>query len=200
MMRNWVNGVERYEASQGLCGLTTVSTVLAGKARMVRFKCNGSRQDTEGFIRLFIRPVRQSRPTTRSTWCSTSVFLCSSRSRRAVLQMSAAADELRNTGNVTLTVMTLEEPGCAGPVPVTARISPGQKLATTRRAGTLRQNRYKPTGRHRVEAPRESTAHAPHPRRLDEPRHRTTLVPAAVLVGLSVTPTTTGWAITGCLA
>jgi P pilus assembly chaperone PapD len=133
MRVRWLNGVEEYEGSQDFVISPPSFRLLAGKARMVRFKYNGTRQDTEGFYRLFIRQLPSEQTNNQINMVfniGVPVFIAPLKSTPS-LQVSATADELRNTGNVTLTVMSLEGQGCASPVPVTARISPGQKIALT---------------------------------------------------------------------
>lgn len=131
MRVRWVNGVEQYEASQDFVVSPPAFRLLAGKARMVRFKYNGTRRDTEGFYRLFIRQLPPEQSTNQINMVfnlGVPVFIAPLNATPA-LQISAAADELRNTGNVTLTITSLEGQSCAGPVPLTARVSPGQKVA-----------------------------------------------------------------------
>lgn len=131
MMRvRWVNGVEQYESSQDFVVSPPSFRLLAGKARVVRFKYNGTRQNTEGFFRLFIRQLPPEQTANQINMVfniGVPVFIAPVKAAPS-MQMSTAADELRNTGNVTLTVMSLEGQGCASPLVLKVRISPGQKI------------------------------------------------------------------------
>lgn len=133
MRVKWVNGLEQYEPTQDFVVSPPSFRLLAGKGRMVRFKYGGTRSEQEGFYRLFIRqlPPEQSDSQINMIFnLGIPVFISPVKSIPA-LELSAGRDELRNTGNVTLTVLQLQGKDCAAPVPVAARIAPGQKIGIT---------------------------------------------------------------------
>lgn len=144
MRVKWVNGLEQYEPTQDFVVSPPSFRLLPSKGRMVRFKYNGARHEMEGFYRLFIRqlPPEQSDNQINMVFnIGIPVFIAPIKATPA-LEMSASGGELRNTGNVTLTVLRLEGKDCASPLPVTARISPGQKLgivASQARCATVAQ-------------------------------------------------------------
>lgn len=130
MRVKWVNGVEQYEPTQEFVVSPPSFRLLAGKGRMVRFKYSGPRHESEGFYRLFIRqlpPEKSDNQINMVFNIGVPVFIAPTKSTPG-LEMSATGSELRNTGNVSLTVLRLEGKDCANPVSVTARIAPGQKL------------------------------------------------------------------------
>lgn len=130
MLVKWVNGLEQYEPTQDFVVSPPSFRLLSGKGRMVRFKYGGARNDMEVFYRLFIRqlPPEQSDNQINMVFnIGVTVFISPLKALPA-LEMSFTGSELRNTGNVTLTVLRLEGSDCASPVPVTARIAPGQKI------------------------------------------------------------------------
>lgn len=131
MMRvNWVNGVEQYEQTQDFVVSPPSFRLLAGKSRLVRFKYNGVRSEVEGFYRLFIRQLPPEPSASQINMVfniGVPVFVAPLVVSPA-LKMSASSAELRNTGNVTLTILRLEGKDCAGPLPILARIAPGQKI------------------------------------------------------------------------
>lgn len=131
MRVNWVNGREQYEPTAEFVVSPPSFRLQARKSRMVRFKYNGQRQDIEGFYRLFIRQLPQETTDNQINMVfniGVPVFIGPLQARPA-LQLVASAAELRNTGNVTLTVLNLEGNSCPGALKVMARVAPAQKLA-----------------------------------------------------------------------
>ena len=143
----WQDGSEQYEASNDFVVSPPAFRVAGEKSRMVRFHYSGQRQNMEGFYRLFIRQLPEASSTSQVEMvfnigipifiaplsAQPQLSISSSASSGMTVAGTRAANattaELRNTGNVTLTVFELEGTSCAGgPQKVVARISPAQKF------------------------------------------------------------------------
>ena len=143
---SWRDGNEQYEASNDFVVSPPTFRVSGEKSRLVRFHYSGQRQNMEGFYRLFIRQLPEAGITNQvemvfnigipifvaplSAQPSLGIRSLATSTVPGGTSPNTAAAELRNTGNVTLTVFELEGTNCpGGPQKVLARISPGQKLA-----------------------------------------------------------------------
>lgn len=131
----WRDGLEIYEATQDFIVSPPAFRVEAGKSRMVRFRYTGARHETEGFYRLFVRQLAEEVAGNQINMVfnlGVPIFIAPTTSHPALALVSATGPdkpaELRNTGNVTLTVLQLEGKSCVdGPKKVMVRLSPGQK-------------------------------------------------------------------------
>lgn len=131
MRVKWLNGAEQYEATTDFVVSPPAFRLQGGKSRMVRFKYAGQRSDAEGFYRLFLRQLPQEKVDNEISMVfniGVPVFIAPLQARPA-LQLVGSASELRNTGNVTVTVLHLESKACAAPLKLVARVAPEQKLS-----------------------------------------------------------------------
>ena len=135
----WQDGSEQYEATSDFVVSPPAFRVAGEKSRVVRFHYSGQRHATEGFYRLFIRQLPETSTSNQVEMVfnlGIPIFIAPQISQPALAigKSSAAAAtassaELRNTGNVTLTVFELDGASCTGgPQKVLARISPAQTL------------------------------------------------------------------------
>jgi P pilus assembly chaperone PapD len=132
----WVNGQEQYEATEDFVVSPAAFRLAADKNRMVRFQYTGRRQSSEGFYRLFIRQLPESRPDSQINMVfnvGVPVFVAPVESRPGlrVSNGTVTSDraELRNTGNVTLKISQLEGKNCPpAALKLVARLAPDQKL------------------------------------------------------------------------
>lgn len=131
----WVDGREHYEPTSDFV-VSPPTFLLAGqKSRLIRFRYTGARQETEGFFRLFIRQLPQAQTAVNQINMvfnlGVPVFVAPATSRPELEAASTGGDaaELKNTGNVTLTLSQLEGAACTeGPHKLLARLAPGQTL------------------------------------------------------------------------
>lgn len=132
----WVDGQEQYEPTHNFTVSPPVFRIQAGKSRIVRFKYGSPREATEGFYRLFIRQIPEEAAGNQVALVlniGVPIFIAPRSSHPALSLTSGTGQdkhaELHNTGNVTLTIVELDGPGCpASPQKVLARLSPAQKL------------------------------------------------------------------------
>ncbi len=143
----WHDGNEQYEATNDFVVSPPAFRVAGEKSRMIRFHYSGQRQNMEGFYRLFIRQLPEAStssqvemifnigipifiaPLTAQPGLSISSSANPGTAVAGTTVANAITAELRNTGNVTLTVFELEGTSCTGgPQKVAARISPAQKF------------------------------------------------------------------------
>ncbi len=145
MMRvEWVNGQEKYHPTTDFIVSPATFRLADMRNRMVRFRYSGPRNDTEGFYRLFIRQlpgVVSEKQLNMVFNLGIPVFIAPTTERAALALASPAAGtgaatgntsfELRNTGNVTVTLIRLEGGAeCPdGKQALQGRISPGQTFA-----------------------------------------------------------------------
>jgi fimbrial chaperone protein len=131
----WVDGQEQYEATADFIVSPAAFRLAATKSRMVRFRYAGARHDTEGFYRLFIRQLPEALPDNQINMVfnlGVPVFIAPLTARPGLALASpstgSAVSELRNTGNVTLNLFTLEGASCPEGAPaLLGRIAPDQK-------------------------------------------------------------------------
>lgn len=130
MRVKWVDGQEQYEPTKDFVVSPPAFRIQPAKGRMVRFRYTGGRDEVEGFYRLFIRQLPEDLGPNQVTMVfnlGVPVFIAPLTSRPA---LAIAATELRNTGNVTLSISELESAGCPdGPQKLQVRLAPQQKLA-----------------------------------------------------------------------
>lgn len=126
----WVDGKEQYEPTQNFVVSPPSFRLQPDKSRLVRFRYEGPRDDTEGYYRMFVRQLPGSEGAAQINMVfniGVPVFVAPTSSRPA---LQIAGSELRNTGNVSLTVSQLEGNGCPdGTQKVQARVAPQQKVA-----------------------------------------------------------------------
>lgn len=126
----WVDGQEKYLPTKDFVVSPPAFRIQPSKGRAVRFRYTGAREDTEGFYRLFVRQLPESLGDNQVSMVfnlGVPVFIAPITSRPALVM---APNELRNTGNVTLSVSQVDGQGCPDlPQKVQARIAPQQKLA-----------------------------------------------------------------------
>ena len=131
----WVDGQEQYEASTDFIVSPPTFRLLANKDRLVRFRYSGQRSDTEGFYRLFIRQLPEETVANQINLVvnlGVPIFVAPLTSKPALAVTISAAESktyaLRNTGNVTLNILTLEGENCLlAQQKVLPRLSPGQQ-------------------------------------------------------------------------
>jgi P pilus assembly chaperone PapD len=137
MMRvQWVDGHEQYESTPDFVVSPAAFRLAPNKARMIRFRFSGARQDTEGFYRLFLRQLPEALPGSQINMVfnlGVPVFIAPHNVRPALALSTKKGNnpvsELHNTGNVTLRLLKLEGANCApAPEALAGRISPNQKL------------------------------------------------------------------------
>jgi fimbrial chaperone protein len=127
----WVDGKETYEATDDFTFSPPSFRLQGGKSRMVRFRYGGKRGDAEGIYRLFLRqlPEGDSGAITMLFNVGVPIFVAPVAAAPSLgLDKQAAAAQIRNTGNVTVTISQLEGPACPGPQKVHARMFPGQSF------------------------------------------------------------------------
>ena len=76
MRVSWVDGKEQYEATQDFVVSPPSFRLGPEKSRMVRFKYSGTRQNVEGFYRLFVRQLPEALQSTapKSRWLVLNAF------------------------------------------------------------------------------------------------------------------------------
>ncbi len=128
----WVDGREVYAATQDFVFSPPAFRLAGGGNRLLRFRFTGNRSDNEQIYRLFVRQLPEATgPTDQIRFVvnlGVPIFVAPLVVRPALaLTESGGGVELRNTGNVTLTVRHLEGPGCPGlPFKVETRLFPAQ--------------------------------------------------------------------------
>lgn len=132
---SWLDGKEIYTPTKDFIVSPPAFRMQGGKGRMVRFRYTADRQATEGFYRLFVRQLLEDSGNGQINMVfnlGVPIFIAPLTSTPAIALGNAAQPdeaELRNTGNVTLTLMQLEGAACpAGPRKLLARVAPAQKL------------------------------------------------------------------------
>jgi fimbrial chaperone protein len=146
----WSDGKEQYDATGDFVVSPPSFRLQGGQSRMVRFKYTGARQADEGFYRLFINQLPNNTATGQVDMLfnlGVAVFIAPTATQTAldIANSDAAGQrtELRNTGNVSLTVMAVEGAACSpGVLPVMARVAPRQKLVLSQdvsRCATIAQ-------------------------------------------------------------
>lgn len=130
MQVRWKDGQEVYEPTKEFVISPPAFRVQPGKGRMVRFRYLGGRGDMEGFYRLFIRQLPEDSGANQVSMVfnlGVPVFVAPVSSLPA---LAIGSTELRNTGNVTLSVSQVEGQSCPdGPLKLQVRLAPQQKLA-----------------------------------------------------------------------
>lgn len=133
----WVDGREQYEATRDFLVSPPTFRLQPKKDRLVRFRYSGTRQDTEGFYRMFIRQLPEGMSTNQINMVvslGVPIFVAPVTSRPALAIVRAAggdsaATSLRNTGNVTINVLQLEGENCLVDLQnLPIRISPQQSV------------------------------------------------------------------------
>lgn len=131
----WIDGQETYTPTQDFIVSPPAFRIQPGKGRMVRFRYTAARHPVEGFYRLFVRQLLEETGNGQINMVfnlGVPIFIAPLISTPAIAIAKAAQPdelELRNTGNVTLTLLQLEGAACpTGPRKLVARLSPEQKL------------------------------------------------------------------------
>lgn len=131
---SWVDGKESYAPTKDFIVSPPAFRIQPEKGRMVRFRYTATRQPSEGFYRLFVRQLLEDTDNGQINMVfnlGVPIFVAPLTSTPAIaVGSSAQADEseLRNTGNVTLTLLQLEGACPSSPQKLVARLSPDQKL------------------------------------------------------------------------
>lgn len=131
----WVEGREQYEPTTDFVVSPATFRLAASKGRMVRFRYTAPRQSAEGFYRLFIRQLPEEIAGNQISMVfnlGVPVFVAPTAVRLQLKMTRAGSDgpgALRNTGNVTLTLLELQGQSCPEATSkLLGRLSPDQQL------------------------------------------------------------------------
>lgn len=127
----WDGNAEAYEPTRDFIITPPAFRLDSGKNRLLRFRYAGVRGEDEAAYRIFIRQLPEGSTVAGGVGMVVKVgvpVFVLPRSPRPALALSAGDNpQLRNTGNVTLTVRELVGAGCPGePFKVGQRLFPGQ--------------------------------------------------------------------------
>lgn len=124
-------GQEQYEPASEFLITPPAFKLPPGETRLLRFRHTGKRTAMEGVYRIFVRqlPDRSGTGISFAVNIGVPVFVAPTTSQPALalLPLPQGA-QLRNSGNVTVTVQQLEGAGCTEPVKVSARLFPQQTV------------------------------------------------------------------------
>jgi fimbrial chaperone protein len=132
----WVNGREEYEPTKDFLVSPPAFLLPAHKSRLVRFRFGNTRDDSEGFYRLFVRQLaEQEGPANQINMVfklGVPIFVAPlvSRPALALFDGGISGTQVKNSGNVTLTLSQLDGEKCSeGPLKMMVRLAPDQTIA-----------------------------------------------------------------------